>query len=96
MISPAWTIASRTATRAFSDAGTIGIPDDEWGELVRSVVELKKGTPASAELGRELVAWCHDHLAHYKCPRAVDFVDELPRHDNGKLYRRKLREMYVD
>ena len=81
---------------AVGDAGTIGIPDDEWGEIVRSVVELKKGVTASPELARELVAWCHDHLAHYKCPRAVDFVDELPRHDNGKLYRRKLREMYVD
>jgi long-chain acyl-CoA synthetase len=80
---------------AVADVGTIGIPDDEWGEVVRSVVELKKGTPPTPELAQELVAWCQDHLAHYKCPRAVDFVDELPRHDNGKLYRRKLRELYV-
>ena len=81
---------------AVADAGTIGIPDEEWGEVVRSVVELKKGVPASPELAHELVAWCQDHLARYKCPRAVDFVDRLPRHDNGKLYRGKLREMYID
>jgi long-chain acyl-CoA synthetase len=80
---------------AVADAGTIGIPDDEWGEVVRSVVEPKRGVAGSAELSHELVTWCQDHLAHYKCPRAVDFVDELPRHDNGKLYRRKLRDMYV-
>ncbi len=80
---------------AVADAGTIGIPDDEWGEVVRSVIELKKDVAASAELAHELVVWCQDHLAHFKCPRAVDFIDELPRHDNGKLYRRKLREMYV-
>jgi long-chain acyl-CoA synthetase len=81
---------------AVADAGTIGIPDDEWGEVVHSVVELKEGVASSAELAQELVIWCQDHLAHYKCPRAVDFVDELPRHDNGKLYRRKLRDMYAD
>ena len=81
---------------AVGDAGTIGIPDDEWGEVVRSVVELKQGVPASEELAHELVVWCQDRLARYKCPRAIDFVEELPRHDNGKLYRRKLRELYVD
>jgi len=81
---------------AVADAGTIGVPDDEWGEVVRSVVELKHDVPPAPALANELVAWCKEHLAHYKCPRAVDFVDELPRHDNGKLYRRKLREMYVD
>ncbi len=80
---------------AVGDVGTIGIPDDEWGEVVRSVVELKAGVTASDALAEELVAWCRDRLAHYKCPRAVDFVEQLPRHDNGKLYRRKLRESYA-
>jgi long-chain acyl-CoA synthetase len=81
---------------AVADAGTIGIPDEEWGEVVRSVVELKPDVAASVDLAHELVVWCQEHLAHFKCPRAVDFVDRLPRHDNGKLYRGKLREMYVD
>ena len=80
---------------AVGDVGTIGIPDDEWGEVVRAVVELKAGVEASPKLAEELQAWCRDRLARYKCPRAVDFVAELPRHDNGKLYRRKLREIYV-
>jgi acyl-coenzyme A synthetase/AMP-(fatty) acid ligase len=59
------------------------------------VVELKEGVTASPALADELMAWCRKRLAHYKCPRAVDFVEQLPRHDNGKLYRRKLRELYV-
>jgi long-chain acyl-CoA synthetase len=80
---------------AVADAGTIGLPDDEWGEVVRSVVELKRDVAASAVLAQELVVWCQDHLAHFKCPRQVDFVDQLPRHDNGKLYRRKLRDRYL-
>jgi acyl-coenzyme A synthetase/AMP-(fatty) acid ligase len=49
----------------------------------------------SDELAAELIEFCRERLAHYKCPRTVDFLDELPRHDNGKLYRRKLRELYV-
>ena len=86
---------------AVADAGTIGIPNFEWGEEVKSVVQLKPGASAAsggatdAELSAELIQWCRDRLAHYKCPRTVDFIDELPRHDNGKLYRRKLRELYV-
>jgi len=80
---------------AVGDAGTIGIPNRDWGEEVKSVVELRDGVSPSPELAAELMEWCRDRLAHYKCPRSVDFVDELPRHDNGKLYRRKLRELYV-
>jgi fatty-acyl-CoA synthase len=49
---------------------------------------------AGQELATELVAWCRDRLAHYKCPRAVDFEQELPRGDNGKLYKRQLRDRY--
>ena len=40
----------------------------------------------------ELVEWCRDRIAHYKCPRRVEFTEELPRHDNGKLYKHQLRE----
>ena len=80
---------------AVGDVGTIGVPNDEWGEEVKAVVELRAGRSPSDQLVDELMAWCRDRLAHYKCPRSIDFVDELPRHDNGKLYRRKLREMYV-
>ena len=81
---------------AVGDVGTIGIPAPDWGEEVKAVVELKAGVSPSDELAAELVEFCRERLAHYKCPRTVDFVDELPRHDNGKLYRKKLRELYVE
>jgi long-chain acyl-CoA synthetase len=80
---------------AVGDAGTIGIPNDEWGEEVKAVIELKEGIEPTPELAAEIKEFCRDKLASFKLPRSSDFVDELPRHDNGKLYRRKLREMYV-
>jgi long-chain acyl-CoA synthetase len=45
-------------------------------------------------LARELIEHCRAHIAHFKCPRRVDFVDQLPRNDNGKLYKRRLRDEY--
>ncbi|HEX7133685.1 MAG TPA: AMP-binding protein [Iamia sp.] len=80
---------------AVGDAATIGVPDEEWGERVLSVVELQDGVVPSASLEAELIAFCRDRLAHFKCPRAVDFTDALPRQDNGKLYKRRLRDQYA-
>jgi long-chain acyl-CoA synthetase len=80
---------------AVGDAATIGVPDEEWGERVLSVVELHDGVSPSDELAAELITWCRDRLAHFKCPRAVDFTDALPRQDNGKLYKRRLRDQYA-
>ena len=79
---------------AVADAATIGVPDDEWGEIVLAVVELKPTCPPSEAVAAELIAFCRDRLAHFKCPRAVEFVDELPRQDNGKIYKRRLRELF--
>ncbi len=59
-----------------------------------AVVELRAGAEQSRELADELVEFCRDRLAHYKCPRSVDFVDQLPRQDNGKIYKRLLRDRY--
>ena len=56
-------------------------------------MELRYGEPG-AELERELITWCQRRLAHFKCPRSVDFVDRLPRQDNGKIYKRLLRDRY--
>ena len=79
---------------AIADVGVIGVPNNEWGEEVKAVATLQRGWVRSPQLMGELIDYCRGRLAHYKCPRSVDFVDELPRHDNGKLYKHKLRESY--
>ena len=79
---------------AVQDAATIGIPNDDWGEEVKAVVELKPSYAASGALAAELIEHCRAQLAHYKCPRTVDFTDALPRHDTGKIYKRFLRDQY--
>jgi long-chain acyl-CoA synthetase len=79
---------------AVADAATIGLPDEEWGEKIVAVVELKPECPPSTALARELVAFCRERLAHFKCPQEVEFVDHLPRHDNGKIYKRRLRDEF--
>ena len=79
---------------AVGDVATIGVPDEEWGEVVKSVVQPAEGVNGTDELAAELMAFCREHLAHFKCPRSVDFVPALPREDTGKIFKRKLREQY--
>ena len=91
-IYPAEVEAELIGHPAVGDVGVVGVPDDDWGEIVVAVVEPQPGVSPSPELAAELVEWCRDRIAHYKCPRRVEFTEALPRHDNGKLYKHPLRE----
>ena len=79
---------------AVGDVAVIGAPDAEWGERVVAVVELRDGVEATDELRADLDRHCRTRLASFKCPRQFDFVDELPRADNGKIYKHRLRAQY--
>src|SRR5205085_10128060 len=76
------------------DVAVFGIPDDDWGEQVKAVVEPAPGAEPGPALASELLAYCKENLAAFKCPRTIDFTDALPRDPNGKLYKRKLRDPY--
>ena len=76
------------------DAAVFGVPNADLGEEVKAAIQLVDGQSASPDLERELIQFCRDNLAQYKCPRSVDFEPELPRLPTGKLYKRLLRDRY--
>ena len=76
------------------DAAVFGVPNDEFGEEVKAVVQPVDGVEAGPALEAELIGYCRANLANYKCPRTIEFDPELPRDPNGKLYKRRIRDRY--
>ena len=76
------------------DVAVFGIPNDEWGEEVKAVVAPAPGAEPGAALTADLLGYLEGRIAHYKLPRSIDYLPELPRDPSGKLYKRKLREPY--
>jgi len=76
------------------DVAVIGIPNSEFGEEVKAVVQLIPGVEANPALADELIAFVRERLAPYKCPRSIDFEPEIPRLPTGKLYKRLLKDRY--
>jgi len=77
-----------------ADCAVVGVPNEEFGEEVKAVVQPASMADAGPELERELIEWCKERISHLKCPRSVDFMEELPRHPTGKLYKRLLKDRY--
>jgi acyl-CoA synthetase (AMP-forming)/AMP-acid ligase II len=76
---------------AVAEVAIIGVPDDTWGETVKAVVSLKPDTSATED---ELIAFCQESLARFKCPKSVDVIEALPRNPTGKILKRELRKPY--
>jgi acyl-coenzyme A synthetase/AMP-(fatty) acid ligase len=78
-----------------ADVAVFGIPNPEYGEEVKAVVQLRQPAKASPELVADLMAFCRERLSHLKCPRSIDFEAALPRQDSGKLFKHVLKQRYL-
>ena len=76
---------------AVREVAVIGVPDNEWGESVKAVIEVKPGAKVTEQ---EIKAFCRERIADFKAPKSVDFVSELPKSPYGKTLKRVLRDEY--
>jgi acyl-CoA synthetase (AMP-forming)/AMP-acid ligase II len=79
---------------AVQDVAVFGVPNEDFGEEVKAVVQPMQGIEGTDALAEDLIAYAKENLANYKIPRSVDFLDELPRLPTGKLYKRLLKDQY--
>jgi long-chain acyl-CoA synthetase len=93
-IYPAEVEAALLSAADVVDAAVIGVPDDEWGEHVKAIVQLRPGVPADDEAEAALIKHCASLIARFKLPRSVEFVEQLPRLPNGKVEKRRLRDRH--
>jgi len=77
-----------------ADVAVFGIPHEDWGEEVKAVIEPVDGVAGDADLTAEILSWAASRLARFKTPKSIDYLPELPRDPNGKLYKRRLRDPY--
>ena len=79
---------------AVEDCAVFGIPNSDWGEEVKAVIQPVSGVEVGDPLRAEIMQFCTERLAKMKLPRSIDFLEELPRDPNGKLYKKYLRDPY--
>ena len=79
---------------AVADVAVFGVPNEDLGEEVKAVVQLMDPERGGPAMETELLTFCREHLAAFKCPRSIDFDANLPRQDTGKLYKRLLKDRY--
>lgn len=77
-----------------ADVAVFGIPHEEMGEEVKAVIQVEAHIEESPELEKELIDYAKNQIAHYKCPRSIDFISEFPRLPTGKLYKKPLKAKY--
>ncbi len=77
-----------------ADVAVFGVPHADWGEEIKAVVQPAPGVVGDDALTDELMEYARERLAKFKLPRSIDYIDEMPRADNGKLYKRRLRDPY--